>query len=84
MRDSKTVWSHQQTSTLTVRDFSDDFLADYLERAGDELTASVGAYAYEGLGAHLFDRIDGDFHAILGLPVVPLLAALRDQGILAR
>ena len=84
MTGEKIVWSHQQTSTLTVRDFSDSFLADYIARAGDELTASVGAYAYEGLGAHLFERIEGDFHAILGLPLLPLLAELRNQGILAR
>ena len=84
MTGGKIVWSHQQTSTLTVRDFSDSFLADYIARAGDELTASVGAYAYEGLGAHLFERIEGDFHAILGLPLLPLLAELRNQGILAR
>lgn len=78
------VWIWQQTSVLHVRAFSDDFLDDYLARAGDELTASVGAYAFEGLGAQLFDRVDGDFHAILGLPLVPLLGALRRFGAIAQ
>lgn len=78
----RTVWQHQQTSDLTVRDFSEAFLERYLEAAGDELTASVGAYAFEGLGAQLFQRVDGEFHAILGLPLLPLLAALRAHGAL--
>ncbi len=80
-RDDKLVWSHQQTSTLHVREFSDDFLDFYLSTAGDELTASVGAYAYEGLGAQLFERVDADYFGVLGLPLMPLLAALRDQGL---
>ena len=64
-----------------MRDFSDDFLDFYLSTAGDELTASVGAYAYEGLGAQLFERVDADYFGVLGLPLIPLLAALRDQGL---
>ena len=79
----KPVWQHQQSSTLWVRDFSDAFLDQYLSRAGDELTASVGAYAFEGLGAQLFERIEGDFHAVLGLPLLPVLDELRNQGNLA-
>lgn len=78
VRAGQPVWEHQQTSTLWVRPFSDAFMDDYLAEAGDELTASVGAYAFEGLGSQLFERIDGEFHAILGLPLLPLLAALRD------
>lgn len=76
----KPVWQHQQSSTLWVRDFSDAFLDQYLSRAGDELTASVGAYAFEGLGAQLFERVEGDFHAVLGLPLLPVLDELRHQG----
>ena len=79
----KPVWQHQQSSTLWVRDFSDAFLDQYLSRAGDELTASVGAYAFEGLGAQLFERVEGDFHAVLGLPLLPVLDELRRQGNLA-
>ncbi|WP_339746340.1 Maf family protein [uncultured Maricaulis sp.] len=80
---NKTVWEHQQSSTLWVRPFSDAFLDIYLATAGEELTASVGAYAYEGLGAQLFERVDGEFHAILGLPLLPLLKALRDLRVIA-
>ncbi|WP_323760782.1 nucleoside triphosphate pyrophosphatase [Maricaulis sp.] len=76
------VWRHQQTSTLHVRAFSDAFLDQYLEQAGFALTASVGAYAYEGLGAQLFDRVDGDYYAVLGLPLLPLAAVLREHGVL--
>jgi len=79
----KPVWQHQQSSTLWVRHFSDAFLDQYLSRAGDELTASVGAYAFEGLGAQLFERVEGDFHAVLGLPLLPVLDELRRQGNLA-
>lgn len=79
---SQTVWEHQQSSTLWVRPFSDAFLDIYLDKAGEELTASVGAYAYEGLGGQLFDRVDGEFHAILGLPLLPLLKVLRELRVI--
>jgi septum formation protein len=78
------VWTHQQTSNLFVREFSDAFLESYLLEAGDELTASVGAYAYEGLGAQLFERVDADYYAVLGLPLLPLLEALREFGVAPR
>ena len=81
-RGGKPVWEYQQTSTIHVREFSDDFLEQYLELAGDELTDSVGAYAYEGLGAQLFDQVEGDYYAVLGLPLLPLLKALRREGVL--
>lgn len=81
--DGAPVWTHSQTSTLHVREFSDAFLDTYLEQAGFALTASVGAYAYEGLGAQLFERVEGDYYAILGLPLIPLLHALRQHGALA-
>jgi septum formation protein len=81
-RSGSVVWELSLSSTLYVREFSDEFLDYYLDRAGDELTASVGAYAYEGLGSQLFDRVEGDYFAILGLPLVPLLTALRDQEVL--
>ena len=80
-REGEPVWQNAQTSTLHVREFTPRFLDYYLENAGDELTASVGAYAYEGLGAQLFERVDGDFFAILGMPLNPLLEALRGFGI---
>lgn len=82
LKGGQPVWRYQQTSTIHVRDFSDEFLDKYLQHAGFALTASVGAYAYEGLGSQLFERVDGDYYAILGLPLLPLAAVLRERGAL--
>ena len=79
-RDGAVVWRHVSVARLVMRDFSDDFLDWYLERAGAAVLASVGAYQLEGLGAQLFSTIDGDYFAILGLPLVPLLDFLRTDG----
>ena len=81
-RDGQEIWSLSRTSTIHVREFSDSFLETYLEQAGEALTASVGAYAYEGLGAQLFETVEGDYYAILGLPLLPLLEALREFGVI--
>jgi septum formation protein len=80
----ETVWAHHQKVSLAVRDFSDAFLDAYLEQAGESILASVGCYQLEGLGSHLFDSLDGDYFSTLGLPLLPLLQALRDHGGLAR
>ena len=77
------TWAHVATARLTMRDFSDAFLDDYLARAGDRVSQSVGAYEIEGLGMQLFERIEGDYFTILGLPLLPLLAELRARGIIA-
>ncbi len=82
IRKGKTIWTHTQDSYLSVRDFSDRFLDQYMEIAGDELTASVGAYALEGPGAQLFDKIEGDYYAILGLPLLPVLELMRREGVI--
>jgi septum formation protein len=74
------VWRHNSRCRMEMRDFSDAFLDDYLARAGDILTKGVGAYAFEGLGAQLFDHVDGDYFAVLGLPRLPVLAELRARG----
>ena len=76
------VWIHSVTSRLTIRDFSDAFLDDYIANAGDILTKGVGAYAFEGLGAQLFERVEGDFFSILGLDLLAVLDQLRRRGLL--
>jgi septum formation protein len=80
--NGKITWAHVGTARLTMRDFSDAFLDDYLLRAGDRVGHSVGAYELEGLGVQLFDKIDGDFFSILGLPLIPLLDTLRREGVI--
>jgi septum formation protein len=67
-----------------MRDFSDEFLEGYLAQAGEGVLSSVGAYQLEGLGAQLFERVDGDYFSVLGLPLLPLLAFLREHGIAPR
>ena len=64
-----------------MRSFDESFLDTYLSRAGEPVLASVGAYQLEGLGAHLFTRVDGDYFTILGLPLLPLLSFLAGHGI---
>lgn len=76
------VWRHIDTATLTMRDFSDEFLDAYLAQAGAAVFGSVGAYQLEGLGVQLFSRIQGDYFTILGLPLLPLLTFLRDNRVL--
>jgi septum formation protein len=83
-RKGSVLWRHTEISTLWVRDFSEAFLADYLRTEGIVLLGSVGCYRYEGVGAQLFERVEGDYFSILGLPLMPLLAVLRDQGVLVR
>lgn len=75
------VWQHVAEPRLTMRPFSDGFLDAYLARAGAELCECVGAYRLEALGAQLFTHIEGDYFAILGLPLLPLLAYLRERGV---
>ena len=70
-------WLHVETVTLKMRGFTDDFAETYLDAAGGAALTSLGAYQYEGLGAHLFDAADGSHTAIMGLPLLALLARLR-------
>ena len=67
---------------MTVRRLSDAFLDRYLEQEGEALLGSVGGYHLEGLGAQLFESVEGDYFSILGLPLLPVLAALRAEGLL--
>lgn len=83
-REGAVIWRHIDTPRLTMRTFSGAFLDDYLARAGQGALSSVGAYQLEGLGAQLFERVEGDYFSVLGLPLLPLLAFLREHGIAQR
>jgi septum formation protein len=76
----KIVWSHVATARLTMRDFSDAFLDEYIVRAADRVTQSVGSYELEGVGVQLFKAIEGDYFTILGLPLMAVLEQLRERG----
>lgn len=76
------IWRETAVPRLTMWAFDDTFIDNYLEAAGDGVLTSVGAYQLEYLGSHLFEKIDGDYFSILGLPLLPLLAFLRTQGLL--
>ena len=81
-RGGARVWHHVAEPRLTMRNFSEVFLDAYLDATGETVTSTVGAYRLEGHGIHLFDRVDGDHAAILGLPLLPLLCFLRHHGVL--
>jgi septum formation protein len=81
-KDGAPIWREVVSATLTMRDFSDSFLDAYLRLEGDEALGSVGCYRLEGPGAQLFSRIEGDYFAILGLPLLGLLDLLRRHGVL--
>lgn len=78
-KDGGPIWRELVTCTLTMRDFSDDFLEAYLESEGPAALGSVGCYRLEGPGAQLFSKIEGDYFAILGLPLMGLLDLLRQH-----
>lgn len=82
-RAGAAIWRHVGMAALWMRDFSDRFLDEYLAAEGEELLKGVGCYRLEGRGAQLFERVEGDYFTVLGLPLVPLLGALRQQGIVA-
>ncbi len=80
VRDGAVLFDCVDSARLAMRDISDRFIDDYLDMAGDAALASVGAYQLEGIGIHLFERVHGDYFTILGLPLLPLLAYLRQNG----
>jgi len=83
-RDGNILFEHVDAARLTMRPFSDSFLESYLDHIGSAAFASVGGYQLEGAGIQLFEKVEGDHSTILGLPLLPLLAWLRELGLLAR
>jgi septum formation protein len=81
--DGKIVFEDVSVARMTMRQMSEGELSAYLDAAGDAVTTSVGAYQLEGLGIHLFERIEGDHFTILGLPLLQLLAFLRRERLIA-
>lgn len=81
VKSGETLWQESQSVDLVMRDFDDGFLDGYLEAEGEAILGCVGCYRLEGRGVQLFERIDGDYFAVLGLPLLPLLAALRYNGV---
>ena len=81
-RDGKILFETTAIARMTMRQLSGTEIRTYLDEAGEAVTSSVGAYQLEGLGVHLFERIDGDHFTILGLPLLPLLAFLRSERLL--
>lgn len=79
-RGGETLWRHVGVARLTMRPLDPAFVGRHLSRVGDVALSSVGAYQIEGEGIQLFDRIEGDYFTIVGLPMIPLLAALRERG----
>ncbi len=82
-RGGEVIWRRASSPTLTMRPFSDGFLDRYLACGGEAAVHSLGCYYLEGAGAQLFDRVEGDYFAVLGLPLIELLAALRGLGAIA-
>jgi len=83
VRDGAVVWSTVDKAELSVRSLSAEFIKSYLDRVGTAALSSVGGYQVEGLGIQLFDAVRGDQSTILGMPLIPLLAFLREQGVIA-
>jgi len=81
-RDGHVFWHQTARARMTVRHLSETFIDAYLAREGEALLGSVGGYRFEGLGAQLFERVEGDYFSILGMPLLPVLAELRAQGLL--
>ncbi|WP_370664436.1 Maf family protein [Komagataeibacter xylinus] len=82
LRDGHEVWHHVACPVLHMRAFSETFLEWYLAAEGEAILSCVGCYRLEGRGIQLFSRIEGEQSAIMGLPLLPLLAALRGQDII--
>jgi len=82
-KEGRIRWRDLQSATLVMRNFSDVFLDAYLAQEGEAVLGSVGCYRLEGLGAQLFEKVEGDYFAILGLPLWGLLEVLRTEQLLS-
>ncbi|RUY08465.1 septum formation inhibitor Maf, partial [Mesorhizobium sp. M7A.F.Ca.US.005.03.2.1] len=80
VRDGKVLWRHVGIASMTMRKLDPAFIGRHLARVGAKALGSVGAYQIEGEGIQLFEKIEGDHFTIVGLPLLPLLAELRDLG----
>ena len=83
-QSGRPIWRSVQTVTLHMRDFSDVYLMQYIEKNWDIVRHCVGGYALEGSGARLFSKIDGDYFSVLGLPLLDVLSFLTARGLLQK
>jgi septum formation protein len=81
-RGGEVDWRHVETATLQIRPLSEEFITAYLDSEWPEVGYCVGVFRMEGRGVQLFDSVEGDYFTILGMPLIPLLGALRDRGML--
>jgi septum formation protein len=81
-RDGALLWTHASPCRMSMRSLSRKFLEDYLAQEGPQILSSVGCYRFEGRGAQLFDKVEGGYFSVLGLPLLPVLAELRKEGVL--
>jgi len=81
-RQGRVEWSHAETAQLHVRPLSEQFIAQYLDQEWPEVGYCVGVFRMEGRGVTLFDRVEGSHFTILGMPLIPLLGALRERGLI--
>ena len=82
VRGSEVDWNHAETATLHVRALSEEFIANYLDAEWPEVGYCVGVFRMEGRGVQLFERVEGNYFTVLGMPLIPLLGALRERGLL--
>ena len=83
VRDDACVWSHSDCAKLHVRALSDDFIELYLDAEWPQISYCAGAFRIEAMGVQLFERIEGDQFTVLGMPLIPVLTALRAEGVMA-